>query len=188
MTLAALKWKVPQLRHLASAVSALGAAGAPLDQLQGTFDEVLLRPWRFPPHVQRLHGRAEAERQQRQDLVDQSAIGAQRQSLFARKVVYAIVGRESPHIQVCVTKYSCAQDFFERSVQELQRTARSHGSRNTSSGRRKNAAKSGLALQNPEGLLLYVLESLDSGDIPYHRICDLRLRHWAQLVRDLSGE
>jgi uncharacterized protein (UPF0248 family) len=26
------------------------------------------------------------------------------------------------------------------------------------------------------------------GDIPYHRICDLRLRHWAQLVRDLSGE
>jgi hypothetical protein len=35
--------QVPQLRHLASAVSALGAAGAPLDQLQGTFDEVLLR-------------------------------------------------------------------------------------------------------------------------------------------------
>lgn len=45
------------------------------------------RPWRFPPHVQRLHGRAEAERQQRQELVDQSAIGAQRQSLFARRGV-----------------------------------------------------------------------------------------------------
>jgi hypothetical protein len=49
-----------------------------------------------------------------------------------------------------VTKYSCAQDFFERSVQELQRTARSHGSRGSSSGRRKNAAKSGLALENPD--------------------------------------
>lgn len=49
-----------------------------------------------------------------------------------------------------VTKYSCAQDFFERSVQELQRTARSHSSRGTSSGRRKNAAKSGLALENPD--------------------------------------
>ena len=45
-----------------------------------------------------------------------------------------------------VTKYSCAQDFFERSVQELQRTARSR----SAGARRKNAAKSGLALENPD--------------------------------------
>lgn len=24
------------------------------------------------------------------------------------------------------------------------------------------------------------------GDIPYHRLCDVRLQQWAQIVRDLS--
>ncbi|CAE7266203.1 unnamed protein product, partial [Symbiodinium sp. CCMP2456] len=82
----------------------------PVERLQEAFDEVFLRPWRFPVHVQRLHGLAEEERRRRASVVDQSAIAhGQRSLLEARKVVYAIVSRDSPHLQVCVTKVSCAQ-------------------------------------------------------------------------------
>lgn len=34
------------------------------------------------------------------------------QALLARKVVYAITGREAPRVQVCVTRQSAAQDFM----------------------------------------------------------------------------
>ena len=50
-----------------------------------------------------------------------------------------------------VTKYSCAQDFYERSVRELQRNVVAPSSYCTTK-RRKNAAKLGLALENPETL------------------------------------
>ncbi|CAK9094053.1 Uncharacterized protein SCF082_LOCUS44221 [Durusdinium trenchii] len=170
-----------------SAFSDLGPTWAPMEQLQATFDEVLLRPWRFPPHVQELHRMAVLERQQRQRVVDQAPVAAERQALLARKVVYCIMGRESPRVQVCVTKVSAAQDFMERSLHELQRAAAAAQSGKLPK-RRSNAAKSGLALEHPENLLLYVLESLASPDIPYHRICQERLRHWALRVRDLSTD
>ncbi|CAE7925971.1 unnamed protein product, partial [Symbiodinium sp. KB8] len=152
------------------------------------FDEVFLRPWRFPVHVQRLHDLAEAERRRRASVVDQSAIAhGQRSLLEARKVVYAIVSRDSPHLQVCVTKVSCAQDFLERAARELRATARG-GSFTQSSKHRYGAAKTGLAFQAPEGLLLYALESLESAELPYHRLSQQRLHHWAKLLQGVTTE
>ncbi|CAE7719557.1 unnamed protein product [Symbiodinium sp. CCMP2592] len=160
----------------------------PVERMQEAFDEVFLRPWRFPVHVQRLHGLAEAERRRRASVVDQSAIAhGQRSLLEARKVVYAIVSRDSPHLQVCVTKVSCAQDFLERAARELRATARG-GSFTQSSKHRYGAAKTGLAFQAPEGLLLYALESLESAELPYHRLAQQRLHHWAKLLQGVTTE
>ncbi|CAE7824856.1 unnamed protein product [Symbiodinium microadriaticum] len=160
----------------------------PVERLQEAFDEVFLRPWRFPVHVQRLHDLAEAERRRRASVVDQSAIAhGQRSLLEARKVVYAIVSRDSPHLQVCVTKVSCAQDFLERAARELRATARG-GSFTQSSKHRYGAAKTGLAFQAPEGLLLYALESLESAELPYHRLSQQRLHHWAKLLQGVTTE
>eukprot|EP00438_Fugacium_kawagutii_P035515 Skav211967 [mRNA] locus=scaffold433:342506:342724:- [translate_table: standard] len=50
-----------------------------------------------------------------------------------------------------VTKYSCAQDFMERSMASLQREllgSASKAPRNAAT--RKNAARAGLALEHPE--------------------------------------
>ena len=136
------------------------------------------------------------------------------QALLARKVVYAITGREAPRVQVCVTRQSAAQDFMapldpfgrrrrtslkknqsqtktlcwikklirnwlinvsfkamwlckraqclsprpeERSLHELRAT-----------GRRKNAAKAGVALENPETLCLEDVERRTSTEVHLH--------------------
>eukprot|EP00913_Durusdinium_trenchii_P024351 g22861.t1 len=133
---------------LQSAFSDLGPTWAPMEQLQATFDEVLLRPWRFPPHVQELHRMAVLERQQRQRVVDQAPVAAERQALLARKVVYCIMGREPR----------------ERSLHELQRAAAAAQSGKLPK-RRSNAAKSGLALEHPENLLLYETTSAHSSSL-----------------------
>ncbi|CAE7688043.1 unnamed protein product, partial [Symbiodinium necroappetens] len=132
--------------------------------------------------------KCQAERRRRASVVDQSAIAhGQRSLLEARKVVYAIVSRDSPHLQVCVTKVSCAQDFLERAARELRATARG-GSFTQSSKHRYGAAKTGLAFQAPEGLLLYALESLESAELPYHRLSQQRLHHWAKLLQGVTTE
>mmetsp|Transcript_44029 Transcript_44029/g.82309 ORF Transcript_44029/g.82309 Transcript_44029/m.82309 type:complete len:191 (-) Transcript_44029:76-648(-) len=160
---------------------------APVERLQEAFDEVLLRPWRFPEHVQNLHQVAEVERAQRAAVVDQSAIAPGKRTLLElRKVVYAIVSRESPHLQVCVTRVCCAQDFLERAARELRADMRG-GSFTQSSKHRYGAAKTGLAFQAPEGLLLYALESLDSADLSYHRLSQPRLHCWAKLLQGVTA-
>eukprot|EP00931_Biecheleriopsis_adriatica_P094515 TRINITY_DN68154_c0_g1_i1.p1 TRINITY_DN68154_c0_g1~~TRINITY_DN68154_c0_g1_i1.p1 ORF type:complete len:257 (-),score=44.27 TRINITY_DN68154_c0_g1_i1:54-773(-) len=165
----------------------MGPAFAPIQELQAAFDEVLARPWRFPSHIQRLHHMAEAERCLRQPIVDQSSIAHGKSSLFAaRKVVYAIVSRDNPRFQVCVTKFSCAQDFLERSSRELRRVFQGSAVRPPAK-RRRGAASQGLALQGPEGLLIYALESLESDRISYHRVSHQRLHHWAGLLRGIMS-
>eukprot|EP00930_Biecheleria_cincta_P059627 TRINITY_DN45339_c0_g1_i1.p1 TRINITY_DN45339_c0_g1~~TRINITY_DN45339_c0_g1_i1.p1 ORF type:complete len:219 (-),score=42.87 TRINITY_DN45339_c0_g1_i1:2-571(-) len=168
---------------------AMDHAYAPVRELQAAYDEVLARPWRFPAHVQRLHQLAEAEKLLRQPLVDQQCVGQGKDALFlARKVVYAIVGRDAPRFHVCVTKFTCAQDFIERSANELRRRTPTSSSPAAAKRRRKGQASQGLALQGPEGLILYILESLESESIPFHRMSHKRLHHWASLLQGLHDQ
>ena len=154
-------------RALCAGPQGLEAALGPMDQLQRTFDEVLVRPGRFPGHVQSLHWLAQEERQRRQRVVDQSNIGPGLQTLLrARKVVYAILSRDTAHVQVCVTRVSCGQDFLEQL-----------------SGKKPGARR--LAFSD-QGLLLYVLESVNSHEIPFHRLAEPRLLRWATKVRSLA--
>merc|ERR1712194_108330 len=161
------------------------AVYGPIYELQAAYDELLVRPWRFPEHLQRIRQVVEAQRTERQALVDQSNLDAGCSALLtARMVVYAIVGRDNPRVQVCVTRYSCAQDFLERSAREAQKML-NRGSR-PPKRRRGASAKNGLVFQSPEGLLLIPLESLSSPALHYHKIANPRLHHWAELLHDLD--
>eukprot|EP00933_Yihiella_yeosuensis_P074748 TRINITY_DN83786_c0_g1_i1.p1 TRINITY_DN83786_c0_g1~~TRINITY_DN83786_c0_g1_i1.p1 ORF type:complete len:225 (+),score=43.24 TRINITY_DN83786_c0_g1_i1:118-792(+) len=174
-----------QCRRLSSGISE--AAYVPLQELQAAYDEVLIRPWQFPPHVQRLHEIAESEQRLRQPFIDQGPLAHGQQTLLtARKVIYAIVGRSNPRFQICVTKFSCTQDFLERSAKELRAAMKGPTSRSPAKRRRGQAAQ-GLALEGPEALMLYALESLDSDHIPYHRISQQRLHHWAGLLQSVMS-
>lgn len=143
---------------------------APLHSLQQVYDEVLARPSRFPIHVRRVHQLAIEEQRRRQAVVDQSPLEGGCQALFtARKVIYVIIARSDSRLQLCATRFSCAQDFVERS-------ARSHG--------KKRGLGRWLASQGYDNVLLYTVESLRSDQTPYGRIASRRLNHWSALLQD----
>eukprot|EP00747_Dinoflagellata_sp_TGD_P042719 gnl/TRDRNA2_/TRDRNA2_142255_c0_seq1.p1 gnl/TRDRNA2_/TRDRNA2_142255_c0~~gnl/TRDRNA2_/TRDRNA2_142255_c0_seq1.p1 ORF type:complete len:153 (+),score=11.35 gnl/TRDRNA2_/TRDRNA2_142255_c0_seq1:80-538(+) len=147
-------------------------AFSPVFELQTLYDEILARPERFPANVQRIHSLAQAERRRRQPIVDQSPLGQGRNALLsARKVIYVILSRNDTRTQLCATRFSCAQDFLERS-------ARAHG--------KKRGPGRWLASQGLENLWLYTLESLHGDGIFYHKAVGPRLHFWARALEDPS--
>eukprot|EP00971_Amphidinium_carterae_P281837 5594657-Amphidinium_carterae.1 len=141
--------------------------------LQDTYDQVLTHPELFPPHIRRAHSLLTRERANRQRFVDQTPIEAGRNALFmARKVVYVIVARHDSRMQLCATRFSCAQDFVERASRAS--TARLRGDNRW------------LTVQGFDNLILLILESLDSERISYRQLAGPRLTYWADLLQDYS--
>eukprot|EP00927_Polykrikos_kofoidii_P022146 TRINITY_DN20733_c0_g1_i1.p1 TRINITY_DN20733_c0_g1~~TRINITY_DN20733_c0_g1_i1.p1 ORF type:complete len:231 (+),score=24.56 TRINITY_DN20733_c0_g1_i1:74-766(+) len=148
-------------------------AFAPLHDLQAAYDEILAHPSRFPLHVQRVHHLAREEQRRRQEIVDQSSLGAGCEALFtARKVIYVITGRNDTRFQVCATRFSCAQDFLER-------FAKSHG--------KKRGFGRWLASHGFGNIFVYTVESLQSEQTPYNRIAHRRLKRWSEVLEDVQS-